>query len=525
MSPETFVVSFLVVCNFLASSGLAQRYGTASQDVCPNSGDPQKTREGNIVWCKRDSDCQLDYACTPIEGLTHFGIQIKHCCPNRIAVCSLPPQPGYGECGKKPMTMYYFDVTSLRCQPFTVVACNGLNGNRFPSLSECKRRCEATACHKGESPLLISSDFNQPVLCGESGLCPAPYKCRYDKLFRRHVCCGYKREGACPGGTRSYMNVLTNRPKRCRQNSVRDGCPVDYVCASPGDSDVSFCCAKDDGVCPTGRPPYIHPLTDHTMKCHPSVNFQSECPYGYACVASVPGSNWGFCCLDIVDDKCPLGTIPQIDKASNLPQKCVIGRNTCSFGFSCQTISSLSPTGFCCSNKPKSTTTALDIIVNDPSPTPAPGLLVTLTTQKPKLKFHPKPTRLVDIQKKIDKSEIKRLQKKQKPSKRSFLECPYDRKPVVQANFLYPLQCLAGVSNKCPPKTECLKAPKDPLGRHICCHLSNDEGDIFKAKLQLSTTRKTKATKGIGRLWCNAKNEVAKGEKKQTNQQSIQHEN
>uniref|UniRef100_A0A1I7Z5A6 BPTI/Kunitz inhibitor domain-containing protein n=1 Tax=Steinernema glaseri TaxID=37863 RepID=A0A1I7Z5A6_9BILA len=482
-SPLAF---FLVV---LVGSGSAN---SSRYEVCPNNGDPQKTREGNVVWCKKDSDCQLDYACIPIDGLTHFGVQINYCCPNRIAVCSLPPQPGYGECGRKPLRMFYFDVTSLQCKPFTVVECQGLNGNRFPSKAECKRRCEATACRKGESPLHLSSDLSHPVLCGESGLCPSPYKCRFDKLFRRHVCCGYKREGACPNGFRSYMNVLTGRPTRCRPNSVRDDCPSDFVCHTPDMSDVSYCCSKEKGVCPEGRSPYLHPLTDRSMKCHTEASLRSQCPFGYSCSASVPGSHWGFCCLDVVDGRCPQGTTPQLDATSNTVQ-CTMDENTCSPGYSCQNSTARLSNGICCSNRPS--TSSVELSVVDKSPTPVVGSMLISTTPKAPA-FRPA-IRLVHIQKRIDKSEAKRFGRgRPRPQLRSFLGCPQDREPVILANSTHPQHCLPGVINKCPRNADCLRAPRDPLGRFVCCYQKeDDEDDIFKAKIQLSLRPSTISTK------------------------------
>ncbi|KAK0404907.1 hypothetical protein QR680_017691 [Steinernema hermaphroditum] len=484
-------VHFAFVLLAVFDPALSSRYGIVSQEVCPNNGDPQKTRGGNVVWCKKDSDCQLDFACTPIEGLTHFGVQINYCCPNRIAVCSLAPQPGYGDCGRSPLKMFYFDVTSLQCKPFTVVECKGLNGNRFASKAECKRRCEATACQKGESPLHLSSELNHPVLCGESGLCPPPYKCRYDKLFRRHICCGYKREGACPRGFRTYMNILTGRPKRCRPNSVRDECPADFVCSSPDDSDVSFCCSKEKGVCPGERPPYLHPLTDHTIKCHPSANLRSECPFGYTCAGSIPGSQWGFCCLDTVDGDCPRGTTPQLNATSNSTQKCTKELNTCSFGYSCQNHPSNPTAGFCCSNKPTSSSYKFSVI--DKLPTSVSETVIPVAIEKTG-----KSIRLVHIQQKIDKSTRKRLQRNRtRPMMRSFLECPDEREPVVYTNTSFPQQCIPRAISKCPPNADCLKAPRDPLGRFLCCRTNDsEEHDIFTAKLTPSAHPKTFATKG-----------------------------
>lgn len=62
-----------------------------------------------------------------------------------VSICLLPPQPGYGDCdNKKPKLMYYFDATRLRCQPFKVLECLGVNQNRFNTEEECVAQCERT---------------------------------------------------------------------------------------------------------------------------------------------------------------------------------------------------------------------------------------------------------------------------------------------------------------------------------------------------------------------------------------------
>lgn len=51
------------------------------------------------------------------------------------------------------------------------------------------------ACEIGESPLFENNDLDKPKLCHDKQKCPQGYTCRYDKLFRRHICCGYKNTG------------------------------------------------------------------------------------------------------------------------------------------------------------------------------------------------------------------------------------------------------------------------------------------------------------------------------------------
>ena len=63
---------------------------------------------------------------------------------NLASICSLPPQPGYGDCNQLPRKLFYFDSTALQCLPFKVLECQGINGNRFESVADCRSRCETT---------------------------------------------------------------------------------------------------------------------------------------------------------------------------------------------------------------------------------------------------------------------------------------------------------------------------------------------------------------------------------------------
>ncbi|RCN34505.1 Kunitz/Bovine pancreatic trypsin inhibitor domain protein [Ancylostoma caninum] len=59
-------------------------------------------------------------------------------------VCSLPPNPGYGDCSSEPVIKFYFDVYDLQCKRFLFLNCKGGNQNRFDSEEECIRVCHYT---------------------------------------------------------------------------------------------------------------------------------------------------------------------------------------------------------------------------------------------------------------------------------------------------------------------------------------------------------------------------------------------
>ncbi|VDD95678.1 unnamed protein product [Enterobius vermicularis] len=156
--------------------------------------------------------------------------------------------------------MYYFDATRLHCQHFKVLECLGINDNRFNSAEECAAECERTACKPGESLLIANG---QVQLCGTEQ-CPANYICRYDALFRRHVCCGYSNSGACAAGYRTYMSAREATPFKCNVNYVKDECPPDYLCTSSTESSDNYCCSLEKG---------------------------------YECLNRNPNSIIGFCCM------------------------------------------------------------------------------------------------------------------------------------------------------------------------------------------------------------------------------------
>uniref|UniRef100_A0A1I7U0W5 BPTI/Kunitz inhibitor domain-containing protein n=1 Tax=Caenorhabditis tropicalis TaxID=1561998 RepID=A0A1I7U0W5_9PELO len=243
----------------------------------------------------------------------------------------------------------------FRCKKFKVINCFGKNQNQFETYELCTRFCQSTACLAGQS-LLLARD-SSPVSCRDSG-CPTGYRCVYDKLFNRHVCCGHSPTGVCPIGTVSFSHVRSNQPMRCTPSAYRDSCPPDFVCTTQGLH--SFCCSPHDGnvnynivlivdfaaICPAGQQPYTHIVSKHSMKCNPLET--SSCPETYYCSPAVPGAHWGFCCSVHIEATCPVETEPYKDFLSSTPVRCTVGVTQCNVGYSCQSSQSGSLIGFCC---------------------------------------------------------------------------------------------------------------------------------------------------------------------------------
>ncbi|KAE9550073.1 hypothetical protein FO519_006722 [Halicephalobus sp. NKZ332] len=471
---------------------LPKRYGL-NEEICPDGSSPQKSRDEHIIWCQSDEECKYSFKCTAITGLKHFGTQINYCCATKSSICSLPPQPGYGDCGKSPKLMYYFDSTALQCFSFKVIECQGINENRFGSIEECRNRCESTACEAGESPLFEDDDIDRPKLCHKNKVCPKGYKCRYDRVFRRHICCGYKSQGSCAAGLRPFMIPFAGRPQPCRENFIKDECPNDFVCSANSFTGMRYCCSLEGGVCPAGQSPYIHPLTERTIKCNPIAYAGGDCPAGYSCSASVTGSQWGFCCSDAVTASCPQSTTPYLDNVSNQPQKCTIGVSVCSSGYSCQNTDPLAIVGFCCSlGKPSALNPGrgrslytLEIEEkNRPLGEKAlrrPLDLFNIEQWRPEL-------RLVDIQKEIDKAEEIQILKKHSKKPPVFYnrkaqlllsrpKCPPPMSPLLYMETSLPLSCKIGSEPGCPAPSQCIRAHEDPLHRSLCC-VQADAEDI-----------------------------------------------
>ncbi|KAL3088030.1 hypothetical protein niasHS_009316 [Heterodera schachtii] len=275
------------------------RYGLRI-DHCPNGGEPEVSeQDGRIKLCQLDAECKPTFKCENIVGLTHFGKQMRFCCPTKISVCTLKPKLATdvssfpAGCHRPPLrTFYYFDVDRQRCAKGRMAQCEGFGDNRFATELECRTKCETTACEFGESILLHNDSFDSPFLCSSDDDCPVGYNCRQDHIFRRSACCGF----------------------------------------------LNF------GVCPHGHQAYIHPLTDGTIKCNLR-NFDptTSCPPGYVCLEAVFGSIWGFCCAQT-------GSHPQINLITNQPQRCELTQqpSVCTSEFECET-DEATHLGFCCS--------------------------------------------------------------------------------------------------------------------------------------------------------------------------------
>ncbi|EPB73409.1 Kunitz/Bovine pancreatic trypsin inhibitor domain protein [Ancylostoma ceylanicum] len=189
-------------------------------------------------------------------------------------ICSLPPNPGYGDCSSEPSIKFYFDVYDLRCKKFLFLNCKGSNQNRFDTEEECIRVCHYTACRPGE--IIALSNATTPIICEKPSQCPDGYRCSYDKLFRRHVCCGYSNLEYCPLGQALLNETLSEHPKKC---NLMQG--------------------------------------------------QFACPKGYECITPYRGNPWGYCCSTRIEARCPDGTEPYLYPENNQPQKCTVGVTTC----------------------------------------------------------------------------------------------------------------------------------------------------------------------------------------------------
>ncbi|KAI1721775.1 lustrin, cysteine-rich repeated domain-containing protein [Ditylenchus destructor] len=345
------------------------RYGL-KLDICPNGARPEFTSFGNVKWCQGNMDCSLSYECVAIIGLNHFGTQIRYCCPTRTTICTLKPtfvlNNGGRNCRGRVIerTVYYFDINKLKCFENHVAEChedstspttnilivdNNNNENQFASIAECRTKCETTACQLGESMLLINRNLDNVVMCQISDDCPNGYICRQDKLFQRGVCCGYTSFEPCPLGLRSFIVPFTGRPKTCFRSPLRDDCPADFACSQNDIDQLNYCCTWERGICPGGTHPYIHPMTDRTIKCNPQ-NYDAACPHGYVCSARVMGSYWGFCCsVAVVYANCPEQSTPLLNHISNQPRKCS-DDSICGVDYMCyKSDQHKFDIGFCCS--------------------------------------------------------------------------------------------------------------------------------------------------------------------------------
>ena len=81
----------LAADDFGSSTGLTDgggiqgtyRYGLNIAQ-CPNGAEPERSEPGGQVkLCNLDDECQRSYKCLNIMGLSHFGRQIRFCCPTK----------------------------------------------------------------------------------------------------------------------------------------------------------------------------------------------------------------------------------------------------------------------------------------------------------------------------------------------------------------------------------------------------------------------------------------------------------
>ncbi|KAF1747117.1 hypothetical protein GCK72_023576 [Caenorhabditis remanei] len=389
----------------------------------------------------------------------------------------MPPNPGYGDCFEEPRTMFYFDSMDLKCKKFKVINCFGKNQNQFETYELCTRFCQSTACLAGQS-LLLARD-SSPVNCKEAG-CPTGYRCVYDKLFNRHVCCGHSPTGVCPIGSVSFSHVRSNQPMRCNPSAYRDLCPADYVCTTQGLH--SFCCSPHDAICPAGQQPYNHIVSKNSMKCNPLET--SSCPETYYCSPAVPGAHWGFCCSVHIEASCPSETEPYLDFMSKTPVRCTVGVTQCNIGYSCQSSQSGSLIGFCCTI-PKLTyrTPSRSSSLNENS-SESVSQFITPTDQhffihnegligpavKPRtssiLSSHQKSAK--KYQKVTKSTSTYGVVSNYKPA-----TCPPRATSVFYANTQINVECTPaeGYSFDCPDNSTCVDAYTDLAGRRVCCQM------------------------------------------------------
>jgi len=78
----------------------------------------------------------------------------KTCLP-KTDVCELPLKTG--PCKVAPLTRYFFNVDSQECERFTYGGCGG-NANNFPSMRDCKERCDSVVRSSSSSSSSSSSE-------------------------------------------------------------------------------------------------------------------------------------------------------------------------------------------------------------------------------------------------------------------------------------------------------------------------------------------------------------------------------
>ncbi|ETN70468.1 Kunitz/Bovine pancreatic trypsin inhibitor domain protein [Necator americanus] len=210
-------------------------------------------------------------------------------------ICSLPPNPGFGDCSSRPVTMFYFDAYELRCKKFLFLNCKERNANRFATEEECESVCLYTG-------------------------------------------------GVCPENSVSFASPNKLLPIHCSHSSVTDQCPMDFICTRKERS--GHCCRPEKDYCPLGQLPLIDTRSRRPMKCNP-MHTHRTCSDGYECIAPYRGNPWGFCCSTKIEGRCPNGSHVYLYPENGEPQKCTVGVTTCRIGYTCQSQTN-SIVGFCC---------------------------------------------------------------------------------------------------------------------------------------------------------------------------------
>ncbi|KIH66198.1 Kunitz/Bovine pancreatic trypsin inhibitor domain protein [Ancylostoma duodenale] len=255
-----------------------------------------------------------------VSHRSHSGNDAKH-----QKICSLPPNPGYGDCSSEPVIKFYFDAYDLKCKRFLFLNCKGSNQNRFDTEEECIRVCHYTACRPGEVIALTNS--TTPIICEKPSQCSDGFRCSYDKLFRRHVCCGYSNlDRTCPESSVSYASPTQHSALHCSPSPITDQCPGDFVCLKK--ERAGHCCKPQREYCPLGQSPLNGTFSGHPQKCN-LMQSQFACPEGYECIPPYRGNPWGYCCTTKIEARCPEGTKPYLYTENGQPQKCTVGVTTC----------------------------------------------------------------------------------------------------------------------------------------------------------------------------------------------------
>ncbi|CEF63196.1 Proteinase inhibitor I2, Kunitz metazoa domain and Cysteine-rich repeat and Lustrin, cysteine-rich repeated domain-containing protein [Strongyloides ratti] len=256
--------------------------------------------ELNIIKCNLSIDCPSNGYCYK-DGNNQYGI----CCPSKENVCQLFSSPGYGECQNNTLSnkiMYYFDNLDLKCKPFLIGGCKGLNNNRFQSINDCQKFCFSTGCLPGELPL-YTDHLGTLHYCTTQNPCPSPYKCRFDNIFRQHICCGrndYLNQCLSPN-LQPYLNIIEESGMTCHPSESFDTCPNNFICTKNKTTSLTYhCCGNDPlTLCPNGRKAALtHKDNSYQSVIKCPLFKDNQCPRGFECtdVTNIENTLHGFCC-------------------------------------------------------------------------------------------------------------------------------------------------------------------------------------------------------------------------------------